>query len=171
MLMAPLRVSLLLVLVALVGLPGVHAQDGYDASWYNASQPYVQIDVAADGVYRVDASSLRDALPNGTSLSGIDPTTLRLFGKGSEAPLHLSGTGDGELDPGDTITFVGQRNRGTDELWAYDGDASAQSSTYYSLYSDTTTYWLTWGGASGLRGCPRSRSLRGRGGFPGCSSG
>ena len=148
------RISLVLLLMscALFGVRPTQAQpDGYDASWYDSDQPHVQIDVAADGVYRVDASSLRDALPNGTSLSEIDPTTLRLLEKGTEIPIHLSGTGDGELDAGDTITFVGQRNRGTDELWAYNGDASAQSSTYYSLYSGTTTYWLTWGGANGRR--------------------
>ncbi|GIV62078.1 MAG: hypothetical protein KatS3mg044_0944 [Rhodothermaceae bacterium] len=30
-----------------------------------------------------------------------------------------------------------------------------QSSTFYSLYTDTTTYWLTWNAAPGLRYAPR----------------
>jgi hypothetical protein len=147
--MSALRLSLalLLALCALFDAQSAWAQ----SAWYDGSQPHVQIDVAADGVYRIDAASLRDALPGGTSLSDISPETIRLIEKGTEVPIHLTGTGDGQLDPDDTIAFVGQRNRGTDELWAYDGDASAQSSTYYSLYSDTTTYWLTWGGDNGLR--------------------
>ena len=70
---------------------------------------------------------------------------------GEEIPIQVEGTEDGSLDPSDTITFVGRRNRGTDEIWAYNYDASAQSSTYRSLYSDTTHYWVTWGDASRLR--------------------
>ena len=125
--------------------------DGYDASWYNPDRPYLQIDVTEDGVYRVAASALGSALPDGTGLSDISPETIRLFENGEEIPLQLSGTSDGTLDESDTITFVGRRNRGTDEAWAYNYDRSAQSSTYYSLYADTTTYWMTWGGENGLR--------------------
>jgi hypothetical protein len=151
--MSALRLSVVLgVVAAVLAAVPAHAQtDDYDASWYDASAPYVQIQVAADGVYRVDAAALRPALPDGTTLADIPPETIRLLDKGREVPIQLSGTGDGRLDDGDTITFVGQRNRGTDELWAYNGDASAQSSSYYSLYSDTTTYWMTWGNGAGLR--------------------
>jgi hypothetical protein len=129
------------------------AQSGgsYDASWYTSDAPYVQIDVTADGVYRVSGSALRDALPDGTALADIPPATIRLIDKGAEIPIHLSGTADGTLDGSDTITFVGHRNRGRDERWAYNYDRSAQSSTYFSLYADTTTYWMTWGGETGRR--------------------
>ena len=130
----------------------VHAQsDEYDPSWYDPDQPYLQIAVAEDGVYRVSAGELRGALPTGTSLSDLSPATLRLFENGTEIPIELRGASDGQLDEADTITFVGRRNRGTDELWAYNYDRSAQSSTYHSLYSDTTYYWLTWGGQNGRR--------------------
>ncbi len=147
------RLLLLILVTGLLGAPPVQAQSGdqYDASWYEAGAPYVQIDVTADGVYRLDASTLESALPDGTSLADLPPESIRLFEKGREIPIQLSGTADGQLDPSDTITFVGQRNRGTDELWAYNGEASAQSSTYHSLYADTTTYWMTWGGPEGRR--------------------
>ena len=152
------RASLLLLTAALLlGGPDARGQSGaYDASWYDADAPHLQIAVTADGVYRVDAASLRDALPDGTALSDIAPSTLSLLENGREVPIQLQGTSDGSLDAGDTITFVGRRNRGTDELWAYNGDASAQSSTYYSLYSDTTYYWMTWGGAAGRRYEPQA---------------
>jgi len=134
------------------GIGEARAQsDDYDASWYDADAPHVQIAVTADGVYRVDAASLRDALPDGTSLSDISPSTIRLLENGREIPIQLQGTSDGRLDPDDTITFVGHRNRGEDELWAYNYVESAQSSTYHSLYADTTFYWMTWGGDEGLR--------------------
>ena len=147
------RASLLLLTAAtLLGGVGARGQsDEYDASWYAPNAPHLQIAVTADGVYRVDATSLRGALPDGTTLSDIAPASIRLLEKGREVPIQLQGTADGTLDAGDTITFVGRRNRGTDELWAYNGNASAQSSSYYSLYSDTTYYWMTWGGAEGRR--------------------
>ena len=137
----------LLVLVP----PSAQAQADFDPSWYDPEAPHLQIGVTSDGVYRVSASSLQDALPDGTALSDIPPETIRLLENGEEIPIQVGGTEDGSLDPSDTITFVGQRNRGTDELWAYNGDASAQSSTYRSLYSDTTYYWMTWGGTDGFR--------------------
>ncbi len=40
--------------------------------------------------------------------------------------------------------FVGIRNRGTDETWAFNDETVWQSSPHRSLYTDTTTYWLTW---------------------------
>jgi hypothetical protein len=91
-----------------------------------------------DGVYRVSADELEGA---GVPASA-DPATYRLLENGREVPI--------DVDNGDLI-FVGKRNRGTDEVWAYGNDASAQSSAYYSLFSDTTFYWLTWGGATGQR--------------------
>ncbi|MFB6271838.1 MAG: C25 family cysteine peptidase [Salinibacter sp.] len=123
----------------------------YDASWYDPDAPHLKINVTRDGVYRVSADALRNALPDGTSLADISPETIRLIENGNEIPIQVDGTEDGSLDPSDTITFVGRRNRGTDEVWAYNGNASAQSSTYRSLYSDTTHYWMTWGGENGLR--------------------
>lgn len=122
-----------------------HAQNGldYDASWYIDGAPYVKIDVVEDGVYRLSGNDVADALPAGTSLSNIDPATLQLFERGQEVPLDVSATGS--LEPDDEIVFVGTRNRGTDETWAYNDESSWQNSTHRSLYTDTTTYWLTWG--------------------------
>jgi hypothetical protein len=136
------------------------AQSGadFDPSWYDPDAPHVQIGVTSDGVYRVAGSALEDALPDGTTLSDISPETVRLLENGKEIPVHIEGANGRSLDGTSTLTFVGQQNRGTDELWAYDGDVSAQSSTYRSLYSDTTYYWMTWGGENGLRYEPRSVS-------------
>ena len=132
--------------------PSAAAQtgDGYDASWYDPAAPHLKINVTRDGVYRVSASALQGALPDGTRLSDIDPQTLRLLENGREIPLEVRTGANGTLDPSDTVAFVGRRNRGADEDWAYEG-ADAPSSRARSLYSDTTHYWMTWGGADGLR--------------------
>jgi len=147
-----------------VGPGPAAAQSGsnYDPSWYDADAPYVQINVTRDGVYRVSASALQDALPDGSTLSDIARETIRLYENGTEIPIQVTGSPEGSLTPSDRITFVGHRNRGGDEHWAYDYsrdyDQRAQSSTYYSLYSDTTTYWMTWGGREGTRYRQRSSS-------------
>ena len=92
-----------------------------------------------DAVYAVARSALEAAgLP-----ADADPETFRLIENGVEIPIAV--------DDSDQIRFIGQRNRGTDELWAYNGDVSAQSSDQRSLFTDTTYYWLTWGGANGQR--------------------
>ena len=149
---------LLLAPASAVGQVG----NDFDPAWYDPGAPHVQLSVTTDGVYRVSAEALAAALPEGTTLADIPPETIRLLENGDEIPIHVEGAGDGALDPSDTITFVGHRNRGTDERWAYDGDASAQSSTHRSLYSDTTHYWMTWGGEAGRRyaqGTPDATSV------------
>lgn len=133
------HIALALLLGGALAAPDpARAQADYDPSWYDPSAPHVKIGVVNDGVYRVSAAQLNAAGVPATA----DPATFRLLEQGQEVPIVY--------DNGDLI-FVGQRNRGADEAWAYDGDPSLQSSTYYSLYSDTTFYWLTWGGANGLR--------------------
>lgn len=110
-----------------------------ESQWYDASASYVRIAVAEDGVYAVDRAALEEA---GLS-AGADAATFRLFENGREIPI--------EVEADDRIVFVGQRNRGDDELWAYDNIARYQSSDNRSLYTDTTYYWLTWGGPAGQR--------------------
>jgi len=128
------------------------AQETYAPSWYNSSAPYIKIAVVEDGVYRIGGNEIESALSSETSLQNLDPQTVQLFENGREVPIHfISEDGDETFDPDDAFIFVGQRNRGTDEVWAYNNDPSTQSSTFRSLYSDTTTYWMTWGQAEGIR--------------------
>ena len=150
--MPPLRFCALLALLCCVGLlatPDVRAQQaGFDASWYDSNQPYVKIAVAEDGVYQVTGADLAAA---GAPIGSLQPGTLRLFENGREIPIRYTGAATTSMSAADAFTFVGQRNRGTDEVWAYNGNTDWQSSTYFSLYTDTTHYWLTWGGEAGLR--------------------
>ncbi len=142
--------SLLLAVLAysLVLVPGLargQVTTTYDASWYDPDAPYVRLAVAEDGVYRVTGEALQSALPEGTTLDDIPRSTMRLYENGREIPIHLSGASGGSFDSSDALHFVGHRNRGTDEQWAYETPTD-QSSPYRSLYTDTTHYWLTWGG-------------------------
>ncbi len=138
----------LLLGVLLLGLAGpARAQTAYDASWYDPDRPHVKIAVTEDGIYRVTGADLQAA---GVALERVRAEELRVIENGREIPIHVSGAGP--FGAGDAFTFVGRRNRGTGERWAYeDNDASLQSSTFRSLFTDTTTYWLTWGGPPGRR--------------------
>ncbi len=132
-----------------LSVPAARAQSAgtFDAQWYRAGA-VAKIRVVADGVYRVTGAELAAA---GFPVGSVPAARLELVESGRAVPLlRLGGTG-ATLSPTDTLVFVGQRNRGTAESWAYDR-ADSQSSPFYSLYSDTTTYWLRdTGAAPGLR--------------------
>ncbi|NNE46741.1 MAG: hypothetical protein HKN37_08780, partial [Rhodothermales bacterium] len=76
---------------------------------------------------------------------------FRIIESGREIPLFYSGANPTSMTASDYLAFVGRRNTGAAEDYLYDSDPSRRSSTYNSLFSDTTTYWLTWGGNPGSR--------------------
>ncbi len=130
------------------GLSGAQAQDVFDSAWYNPDAPYIKIAVDSDGVYRVTGTDLAAA---GFPVNTVDPTSLQLFENGSEVPLRLQAdfTTFGATD---WLAFVGKRNTGAGEAWAYNYDSAIMPSQYNSLFTDTTFYWLTWGApVTGLR--------------------
>lgn len=129
----------LLAVATLSGLRPARAQS-FNAAWYRAG---AKIAVAADGVYRVTGAELQAA---GFPLGLV--SQLELVENGRPVPfLRLGGSG-AALAPSDTLVFVGRRNTGRDErAWAY-LSPDDQSSDAYSLYTDTTFYWLRNGAAS-----------------------
>jgi hypothetical protein len=62
---------------------------------------------------------------------GVDPRTLQLFAEGIEVPLYLTGTSPTRFGPEASLAFYGT---GLESPW-----------------TDTRTYWLTWGQARGQR--------------------
>ena len=133
----------------LFGTSAVQGQSTpFNPGWFSAGESFVRLAVLEDGMYRVTGAQLEQA---GLSLNEVNPNSLRLLENGQEIPLWIEGGAQTTFQTGDAIIFSGQRNRGTGEAWAYNEDPSLQGSTYYSLFSDTTWYWLAWGGADGLR--------------------
>lgn len=117
-----------------------------DDSWIDYSKQYVKIGTAEDGIYRVSKSNLEEFSINTTS---INPKTFRLLLKGKEIPIYVNGESDLVFDTDDFIEFVGVRNMGGKhrELGGYDQPYNE----YLGRYTDTTIYWLTWGGIYGKR--------------------
>ena len=96
-------------------------------------QPAYKIMVKAAGLYELTPAALAAA---GLPAAGLDPRTLRLFNGGQEVALRVLGEGDGKLDSSDRVLFYAQGAN--------------------TRYTDTNVYWLTYGGAPGLRMADRS---------------
>lgn len=93
----------------------------------------LRIHTPAEGIYIV---TYTDIAATGVNVAKIVPRTFRLESGGSIRPLtehalFVFGEDDGRFDPGDYLLFFGQ---GAD-----------------SRYTREQVYWLSWGGAPGLR--------------------
>lgn len=108
--------------------------------WIRFDQEYYKIPTAQDALYRLTYADLQNA---GFPVAAVDPRAVRIYHRGLEQDILVTGGEDGTFDPGDFIEFFGRRNDGTSdtELYSNPGD---QPHTYYNLYSDTTSYFLTY---------------------------
>jgi hypothetical protein len=140
MLLRQCSVTLLAVLLA----SQVSAQIGNE--WINTNQQYFKIPVGKDGLYRLTYSSLQTAgLPTST-----DPRTFQLFHRGVEHAIYVAGENDGQFNASDYLEFFGQQNDGVLDTELYSSPTN-QPHKRYNLYSDTTSYFLTFGAAAGKR--------------------
>ncbi len=123
--------------------------------WIVAGQPYYKIPIAQAGSYQLTASHFQKA---GIPLSTLDPRTIQVFHRGREQAITITGEADGTFDDTDVLMFLGQVNDGIPDSALY-RPATAQPHPFYSLFSDTTYYFLTWrSGLQGLRHATNSTS-------------
>ena len=109
-------------------------------SWINYNQDYYKIKIAQDGIYRISAQSLNFA---GFPTAGIDPRKIRMYHNGVEQFIYIQGENDGVFDTSDFIEFLGRRNDGSFDKSLY-ADSSWHPSPSYSLFNDTSAYFLTY---------------------------
>lgn len=95
-------------------------------TWFETRKFYYKALVANDGWYKITRADLQAA---GANLSLIDLPSLKVFSKGQQIPIVVR--------PDTTVEFYAYHNVG--------------DSTYADFYTDTSAYWLTWGGTAGLR--------------------
>ncbi len=116
--------------------------------WIQYSQSYYKIKVVTDGVYRIPYSTLQNA---GIPVQTINPKDFQLFLNGREVALYVEGEADNSFDAGDFIEFVGVRNDGWLDSALYIAGRADQINRHYSLFSDTSTYFLTWNNSQNNR--------------------
>lgn len=140
------RIRLILVFLGALMLSATAiAQVGNE--WIDYSRPYYKIPTGQNGIYKLTYSDLVNA---GVPVGAIDPSTIRIFHRGTEQAIYVNGESDHQFDATDYLEFYGKRNDGTIDASLYP-DAAYQPHQYYNLYNDTTAYFLTFGGADGKR--------------------
>lgn len=127
-------------LLLFILFPFVHAQaQPYGNEWIDYNKKYFKVTVAADGIYRIAFSDLQSA---GFPMS-TDPRRLQMFYRGEEIAIYVEGEGDRVFNTTDFIEFYGKRNDGTLDAALYEPEA-AQPHTFYNIFSDSSSYFLTF---------------------------
>ena len=132
----------LAVYLLLLGLSALNAQPANDdpTNWIKYRQTYLKIPIVENGLYRVTATELGQA---GVPVDQLDPTTLQLFHRGIEQAIFVANETTNRLGTGGFLEFYGRGNDGTPDSALY-RPATAQPHPYFSLFNDTTAYFLTW---------------------------
>lgn len=108
--------------------------------WIKFNQTYFKIPAGKNGIYRLTYANLQNA---GFPVSSVDPRRVQIFHRGVEQAIYVEGEADAKFDATDFIEFYGKRNDGTLDGELYK-PLSLQPNKYYNLYSDTTSYFLTF---------------------------
>ncbi|MFZ1682788.1 MAG: C25 family cysteine peptidase, partial [Candidatus Zixiibacteriota bacterium] len=110
-------------------------------AWINYSDQSIRFHVTQDGMYKLTRDWF---LASGFPLSGVDPSTLALYRKGTEIPLLAVGLEDGTFDAADYVAFEGNRNYNEGGYRSVPG-AGERDDPYpdiMNMYSDSTAYWV-----------------------------
>lgn len=129
------------------------AQSPYNNAWFTEApdRPFIKLLVNKDAVCQL---KMEDLLAAGHDFSQVQPDSIQMFYRGEEIPLTVEKDVDGRFA---SLTFLGRRNDGQLEQVMYRGfsfwDAKPenQPNPNFSLYSDTSAYFLTWGIQRGRR--------------------
>jgi flagellar hook assembly protein FlgD len=133
------KLYLLIVFLLCFTFQGITQPFGNE--WINYDQTYFRIPIWNTGVYRINSADLLEAIPQ---LNNVDPRNIQLFARGQEQAIHIEGESDGTWDASDFIEFYGQKNDGYFDASMYANPSTDQTNPYYSLYSDTAVYFITW---------------------------
>ncbi len=118
----------------------------YGNEWINYAQQYYKIPITQKGIYRLTYQNLQQL---GLPLANIDPRRIQIFHRGVEQAILVAGEADAFFNENDYVEFYGKGNDGTLDAELY-RPTEAQPHKYFSLYSDTTYYFLTWRLDNGL---------------------
>jgi hypothetical protein len=113
----------------------LHAQT-YNNEWIDFNKTYYKFPVGADGLYRISQPALSNI-----GLGSTPAQHFQLWRNGKEIPLYTS-VMSGPLGTGGYIEFFGEMNDGKADKVLYKYD-SLQIADKWSLYTDTSMYFLT----------------------------
>ena len=107
--------------------------------WINYNQQYFKLKITQKGIYQLLFTDLKIAgFP-----TNINPEKIQLFRNGHEQSIFVKGEEDKRLDETDFLEFYAEGNDGKFDSLLYIPTLS-QPHQYYSLFSDTASYFLTY---------------------------
>jgi hypothetical protein len=107
--------------------------------WINYNQQYFKLKITQKGIYQLSSNNLKKAgFP-----TNINPEKIQLFRNGQEQAIFVEGEEDKRLDETDFIEFYAEGNDGKLDSLLY-APTISQPHQYYSLFSDTASYFLTY---------------------------
>jgi hypothetical protein len=131
-----MKKNLLIIICVLLYSTSQLSAQPYGNEWIDYSQQYYKIKVAADGMYRIPFATL-STIPNIGSLS---TSSFVMYHNGQTVPIYVSS--NSTFGSNDFIEFYGKKNIGDLDTVLYAND-SLQPHIYYSLFNDTSIYYLT----------------------------
>lgn len=123
----------------LFGQMTIDGIDYYGNEWIDYSKEYARIDVEQDAYYRI---SYNDLVNSGFPIAGKQGSELELYHMGQPVPIRVST--DGQFGTSDYIEFYGERNDGWIDQFLFD-EPLYQLNPDYSMYTDNSRYFLTYG--------------------------
>ncbi|MDO7876248.1 C25 family cysteine peptidase [Hymenobacter sp. ASUV-10] len=130
---------MLAFLLALAGGQSAQAQQlVYGNEWIVPGQQYFKLKLPRTGLYKIDYQYLTAA-----GIAGVAPQNLQLWRRGRELARYVGGNAQ-VLDATTYIEFFGQRNDGQLDRDFYKSPNDL-ANPLYSYYTDTASYFITWG--------------------------
>jgi len=129
----------ILILFILIHL-GLQSFGQLSNEWFDSSQRYFTFKIGQNGVYRLNYNTLSS---HGIPVDDINPKNIQIFKNGEEQYLYVNGQEDNSFDADDFIEFYATKNDGSLDTELYK-EPSNQPNSYQSLFTDTSTYYLTW---------------------------
>ncbi|MBE0572362.1 MAG: hypothetical protein IH618_12535 [Ignavibacteriaceae bacterium] len=124
-----------------------HSVSDTSGNWIDYASEYAKLQIPDDGIYRIGYDEI---LSYGINPSSINPKSFKIFSKGDEIPIYVSGESDLSFDPGDFVEFWAQKNYGSDD-YGNIVSVGVDYLNYLDRYSDTSIVWLKWDGVDGKR--------------------
>src|SRR3990172_5637457 len=133
-----------LICVIFFNLCNLCSAQPYGNEWIDYSVKYYKFTIAENGIYRIDYNALSAAV-----IASVDWRNFQVFGRGEELYLYVEDDGDKVPEPGEYLEFYAQKNDGWLDTRMYKDisgqpDPSAQANPNYSLFNDSSVYYLTW---------------------------
>ena len=110
----------------------------YGNEWIDYNKDYLKFKAAEDGIYRINYETLA---ASGILSGNGDAARFQMFHNGKEIRLFVSN--EASFSEGDYIEFYGEKNIIALDTFLYDDWRSDLTNPRYSLFNDTSAYFLT----------------------------